>query len=198
MRPNVSRVRASVSRTYPRLDILPFNNLVVLVDKPNVVAPATDCPRPCLSLPTISGIMEALTEAPRTSSFVALAEHQSTTPASFHSGPPVLHYHSDKCKVLVLEEELQDAPVLQRLVSQTQSTATSQAGNDNEGQKIITDVNVWVTSEYALCSAHVCRQRLTRPQQTVIVFRFCFYRPLHSLPYHCSPCDPDSPNTDLY
>lgn len=51
MRPKVSRVRASVSRTYPQSDILPFNNLVVLVDAPNVVAPATDCPRPCLSLP---------------------------------------------------------------------------------------------------------------------------------------------------
>lgn len=94
--------------------------------------------------------MEPLAEAPRASSFIPLVEHQSTTPASFHSGPPVLHYYSDKCRVLVLEEELQDAPILQRLVSQAASAETPRLASDLQGQKAITEVDVWVTSKYAL------------------------------------------------
>lgn len=101
--------------------------------------------------------MEVLTEAPQTGSFVPLAEHQSTTPASFHSGPPVLHYYSDRCKVIVLEHELENAPPL----SQFATKATQPAQSNEQGQtqeingghatkKTIEDVDVWVTSEYVI------------------------------------------------
>lgn len=98
--------------------------------------------------------MEVLQEAPQTSSFVSLVEHQSTTPASFHSGPPVLHYYSDRCKVIVLESEVPSAPALSNLVakaSQPQHSNEEPAAQETNGthiaQKTIEDVDVWVTSE---------------------------------------------------
>ena len=98
--------------------------------------------------------MEVLRQAPRTGSFVPLAEHQSTTPVSFHSGPPVLHYYSDRCKVIVLEDELQHAPALSEFATKlSQSTRSSEQdqpeetnGNHSE-QKTMEDVDVWATSE---------------------------------------------------
>lgn len=110
--------------------------------------------------------MEVLDNAPSTGSFVPLAEHQSTTPASFHSGPPVLHYYSDRCKVIVLEDELQYAPALANFVAKASQPAHSNepAENVEEGtngthltQKTIEDVDVWVTSEYVLL--YVCANR---------------------------------------
>lgn len=98
--------------------------------------------------------MEVLKEAPQTGSFVPLAEHQSTTPASFHNGPPVLHYYSDRCKVIVLEHELQNAPVLSEVVtklSQTNhSNDQSQSNGNDSAKQILEEIDVWVTSEYAL------------------------------------------------
>src|SRR5690349_1313065 len=99
--------------------------------------------------------MEVLNDAPDTGSFIAIAEHQSTTPASFHSGPPVLHYYSDRCKVIVLEHELQSAPALANFVSKATSRAHSndreqqeaedEANGTDSAQKTIEEVDVWVT-----------------------------------------------------
>ena len=100
--------------------------------------------------------MEVLRQPPHVSAFVPLVEHQSTTPASFHSGPPVLHYHSDRSKVRVLQRELINAPAFAPLFdkSQVQNSSTSngdaQANGDTEDVKIIEEIDVWVTSEYAL------------------------------------------------
>jgi len=100
--------------------------------------------------------MEVLNEAPRTGAFVPLSEHQSTTPASFHSGPAVLHYYSDRCKVIVLDEELQNAPALSNLVSKVSVPAHSNDNNPaddadgtNSMQKTLEEIDVWVTSECA-------------------------------------------------
>ena len=100
--------------------------------------------------------MEILREAPRPSSFVPLLEHQSTTPASFYSGPPVLHYYSDRSKLIVLEHEVESvaalAPLLQKATSepgQSHANGTETNGN-SEGlgkEKVVEDVDVWVTSE---------------------------------------------------
>lgn len=96
--------------------------------------------------------MEVLTEAPRTGSFVPLAEHQSATPASFHNGPPVLHYYSDRCKVIVLENELQNAPALSEVVAKlsqaTHSNDQEQSNGSHSAKKTLEDIDVWVTSEY--------------------------------------------------
>lgn len=101
--------------------------------------------------------MEAVREAPKASTFIPLAEHQSATPASFYTGPPVLHYHSDRSKIIVLERDTSGAALLEPLLQHAANTTASQANggaetnghteaNDNE-QKVLEDVDVWVTSE---------------------------------------------------
>src|SRR4051794_2149955 len=105
--------------------------------------------------------MEVLREAPNSSTFVPLSEHQSATPASFYSGPPVLHYHSGRCKVIILERDLNLSSALTSLVRETEKVSTTAKpvtnGNGEQGeeedesvrQKVVGDVDVWVTSEYA-------------------------------------------------
>ncbi|KAJ5322570.1 hypothetical protein N7452_010859 [Penicillium brevicompactum] len=90
--------------------------------------------------------MESLTSAPETSTFVALAEHQSRTPSSFYSGPAVLHYHSQRCKIVILERELLAAPALNALRSESAPTATA-TQDDDEKEVAIDGVDVWVTSD---------------------------------------------------
>ena len=100
--------------------------------------------------------MEVLKDAPRTSAFVPVAEHQSTTPVSFHFGPPVLHYYSDRSKVFVLKGELEYAPVLSNFVArsssqnqadQEQDKSENTNGSSNVAQITLQDIDIWVTSE---------------------------------------------------
>lgn len=99
--------------------------------------------------------MEIFHTPPESSSFVLLAEHQARTPSSFHSGPPVLYYHSKQCRIVLLERDLRASPALKSL---RQSTETAQNGNDTaaageeeeEKETVIDDVDVWVTSEYVM------------------------------------------------
>lgn len=93
--------------------------------------------------------MEPLNTPPETSSFVLLADHQSRTPASFHTGPPVLHYHSKACKLVIFERDLLSIPALNAIRGVSASTANGNgdAGGE-EGREIVIDgVDVWVTSE---------------------------------------------------
>jgi chloride channel, nucleotide-sensitive, 1A len=107
--------------------------------------------------------MEIILEAPEVTAFVPLIEHQSTTPASFYSGPPVLHYHSQRCKVIVLESDLNKSAALQRLAQggEKLSTNGNRNGNNSNGdevgvlppvehtsvQRVVGNIDVWVTSE---------------------------------------------------
>lgn len=100
--------------------------------------------------------MEVLREPPNASSFVPLLEHQSTTPASFYSGPPVLHYYSDRSKVIILEREVGNAPAFAALLQNADAVTSGptngegQANGDpeeTEKQKVLEDVDIWVTSE---------------------------------------------------
>ncbi|GAD98539.1 conserved hypothetical protein [Paecilomyces variotii No. 5] len=104
--------------------------------------------------------MEVLRSPPSTSSFVPLAEHQARTPASFYSGPPVLHYVSERCKVVVLERDLLAAPAINAMRREGSSNTangnengvngSSQAANgeEEEGKEVVLDdIDVWVTSE---------------------------------------------------
>lgn len=116
--------------------------------------------------------MEILREAPKASSFVPLIEHQSATPASFYSGPPVLHYYSDRSKLIILEHEIGSvgafAPLLERPTCQTRSQPHANGTEGTNGnaeepheqgvQKVVEDVDVWVTSEYAYVRAIWCRE----------------------------------------
>lgn len=119
--------------------------------------------------------MEVLHTPPVASSFTPLAEHQSRTPESFYDGPPVLHYHSDRCKVVVLESDLTAVPALNALrgtgagatngdagdasvngsaaaAATTAAAAEQEAEGETTQEKeiVIDDVDVWVTSEYVL------------------------------------------------
>lgn len=100
---------------------------------------------------TTTCTMEALQTAPETSTFVPLAEYQSQTPSSFHSGPPVLHYHSQRCKVVILERDLIATPALNALrgsQSSTNGATDAQGSEDGEGNEVAIDgVETWVTSE---------------------------------------------------
>lgn len=109
--------------------------------------------------------MEVLRSPPSTSSFVPLAEHQAHTPASFYSGPPVLHYVSERCKVVILERDLLAAPAINAMrgevlrnttatgnengVNGSGQAAVSQNGEEEEGKEVVIGgIDVWVTSEY--------------------------------------------------
>jgi chloride channel, nucleotide-sensitive, 1A len=98
--------------------------------------------------------MEVLREPPNVTSFVPLAEHQSTTPASFYTGPPVLHYYSDRSKVIVLQRELSSAPQFGPIFEDASTvTGDSQDGEahlngNSDVQKKAEEVDVWVTSQY--------------------------------------------------
>jgi chloride channel, nucleotide-sensitive, 1A len=110
--------------------------------------------------------MEVLQEAPKSDSFIPLSEHQSATPASFYSGPPVLHYHGGRCKVIILERDLKQSPALTALAQKShEAPATAEPvtngsydhgseADEAEKQKVFDDVDVWVTSEYAASLMH--------------------------------------------
>jgi chloride channel, nucleotide-sensitive, 1A len=104
--------------------------------------------------------MEIIAQAPEVNSFVPLIEHQSATPASFYSGPPVLHYHSQRCKILVLEGDVAKSAEIQRLAQDGEKLNTTNgngsngavteelpAAEDGLAQRIVNDIDVWVTSE---------------------------------------------------
>jgi chloride channel, nucleotide-sensitive, 1A len=97
--------------------------------------------------------MEVLHEPPDSAAFVALAEHQSATPASFYSGPPVLHYHSDRSKVRILQRELDNAPAFLPLFRNSVSVALSESSGDNhvngdsDVERTVDGVDVWATSQ---------------------------------------------------
>jgi len=97
--------------------------------------------------------MEVLREPPNSSSFIPLVEHQSTTPASFYAGPPVLHYYSDRSKLIILEHETDSAaafaPLLEKATSQSHANgaATNGDAGTQGAEKVVEDVDVWVTSD---------------------------------------------------
>ncbi|KAE8152523.1 hypothetical protein BDV25DRAFT_170395 [Aspergillus avenaceus] len=94
--------------------------------------------------------MEPLQTPPDTSSFVLLADHQSRTPSSFHSGPAVLHYHSKRCKLVTLEHEVTATPALHALRSDAAAQAPSQNGEEEAKELVIEGVDIWVTSDKLL------------------------------------------------
>lgn len=94
--------------------------------------------------------MEVLQRPPSASSFTPLAEHQSRTPQSFYGGPPVLHYHSSRCKVVILESDLSASPALNTLRGGA-AVVNGSSGAAHESQErkdiVIDGVDVFVTSE---------------------------------------------------
>lgn len=111
--------------------------------------------------------MEILRQAPQSNTFVSLADHQSTTPASFNDGPPILYYSSDRCKVLVLEHELSTAPAIGELFSNVTKESGSDETNGDASQLEIDDVELWVTSEKLFLYSSTQSKGLTIPYPTI-------------------------------
>lgn len=103
--------------------------------------------------------MDLLREPPNVDGFVPLSEHQSSTPASFYSGPPVIHYYSDRCKVLILDGDLQHSRALaefsqksQAILTEPKSSINGNASeedleNGGDPERFVEEVDIWVTSE---------------------------------------------------
>ncbi|ETI24499.1 hypothetical protein G647_03868 [Cladophialophora carrionii CBS 160.54] len=121
--------------------------------------------------------MEILREAPKPSSFVPLIEHQSSTPASFYTGPPVLHYYSDRSKLVVLEHEAQSIPALAPLLEasapqpdpQPQASTTNGTSDTNATgtQRVITELDVYVTSDKLLLYQNAVNVGLAIPYPSI-------------------------------
>ncbi|KAL8723893.1 MAG: hypothetical protein Q9181_007097 [Wetmoreana brouardii] len=101
--------------------------------------------------------MEILRILPTAEQFTPLANHQSQTPPSFYSGPPVLHQHSPSTTILLNSKDLASSPALATLLPlsqhQRQSNGSAHASSadeidDDSGHDIRTeDIDVWVTSD---------------------------------------------------
>ncbi|KAI4086806.1 MAG: hypothetical protein LQ339_008989 [Xanthoria mediterranea] len=98
--------------------------------------------------------MEVLNSAPVESQFTPLSTHQSQTPSSFYSGPPVLYHHSPSTTILINSHDLESAPIFRKLVSPQQQSngsahhAATEDQTEDLGHEItIQGVDVWVTSE---------------------------------------------------
>ena len=104
--------------------------------------------------------MESIHEAPVAQEFILLAAHQSQTPESFYTGPPVLYHHSPSAILKVHSQDLESAPALVSLFAGAQSKVnghtstnghTEVEGEEEDGTELeVEDAAIWVTSEYSL------------------------------------------------
>ena len=94
--------------------------------------------------------MEVISTAPTESRFTSLSAHQSQTPASFHSDPPVLHHRSPSTTILINSNDLESAPAFHKLAPPQRSNGSAHAAtNEDEGHEItVNGLDIWVTSEY--------------------------------------------------
>ena len=97
--------------------------------------------------------MEIIHDAPQTSSYVPVSEHQSQTPASFYSGPPVLYHQCSSAHLVILDSELRLSPALSKLLENhvigTAAATNGDSGNHQDEDVVISNVEIWVTSEYS-------------------------------------------------
>ena len=89
--------------------------------------------------------MEIINQEPQQSSFVPLPEHQSQTPQSFYSGPPVLYHRSPNARLVVTRADAESSPVLSKLIDVDQ--VQEPAAENREESLVLDGVNIWVTSE---------------------------------------------------
>ncbi|KAK2733356.1 hypothetical protein FQN55_003409 [Onygenales sp. PD_40] len=119
--------------------------------------------------------MEVLHDPPNASSFVPLAEHQSRTPASFYSGPPILHHLSERCKIVILERELSKSTALAGLKPSATASGSSNGAapitatvaEDEDKEIVIDGVDVWVTSERLLLYSQPAKSGVAVPYPSI-------------------------------
>lgn len=117
-------------------------------------------------VPSHHKTMEPLHQPPTLSSFTPLALHQSQTPESFYSGPPVLHHHSPSASLFFHASDLAAAPAAlsglangaggggaRRRVNGEAAVVNGDGGAEDEDEDEeleVEGVDVWVTSEYVV------------------------------------------------
>ena len=144
--------------------------------------------------------MEVTHSAPTADSYTPFSVHQSQTPESFFSGPPVLYHHSPSTTLLINSHELQTAPAIAEFTdtapSSTNGTATYTNGDtetEDAGQELsIPDVGVWVTSESVanLSRIHATDQILTPSQTISAIFQLQECLRLNIISLHLPPRHP--------
>lgn len=103
---------------------------------------------------------------PSLDSFTPLSEHQSSTPNTFFSETPVLHYHGANARALIAPEHLSVLPIFTPAQNGTKSgeEASSNGQNGTEhtngvatstltGQQVF-PVDIYVSSSYVLYLLH--------------------------------------------
>jgi len=101
--------------------------------------------------------MEVIHTPPTRESFIPLSTHQSQTPESFFSGPPVLYHHSPAATLKTHKSELLVAPALQSLFGDGKTSVNGNTdsnghppGADDELEDEAHGVDIWVSSEYPM------------------------------------------------
>ena len=99
--------------------------------------------------------LEVIHERPGDDAFTPLSTHQSQTPSSFFSGRPVLHYHVPRAHVVTTKSHsetlsLSGTPSTDSTANPNAPGINGESHADAGGQDVVlSDVAVWVTSEYA-------------------------------------------------
>lgn len=86
---------------------------------------------------------------PSLDSFTALADYQASTPATFYSTKPVLHYYGHRSYVLIAPEFLDALPVFYISESEAINGTASTKPRFAFGQNVFM-VELFVTSQYVL------------------------------------------------
>ncbi|KZF20401.1 hypothetical protein L228DRAFT_285109 [Xylona heveae TC161] len=105
--------------------------------------------------------VEILRAAPAASSFVALSEHETQTPETYHDNKPILHYHTSNAHVVLSKADIEEFTIASELAhgkpaleaddtgvngsaaTNGESTTSSSTSND----LVLDGFDVWVTTE---------------------------------------------------
>ena len=102
----------------------------------------------------IPSAMEVIREAPSSDAYIPLSTHQSQTPESFYSGPPVLYHHSPSATLQIHASDVAAAPAFSGFaegapVNHVNGSAIANGDHEEEEDREISipNVDIWVTSE---------------------------------------------------
>jgi hypothetical protein len=121
-------------------------------------------------------------EAPALDSFTPLTEHQSQTPTTFFDAKPILHYHAQTARALISRGQVQNLPIF--TVSQT-----TEAGQESEDDRVVEEVEVFVTSELVFCPLDVQAGLMNCPQKSNVIQHFEIQGRVNSVPRNLSACN---------
>lgn len=92
-------------------------------------------------------------EAPALDSFTSLADHQSQTPSSFYNAKPVLYAYMTSAYATSSIEHVPKLPIFNEAHHQDSEVVQHEETQDGDTvEKVRVNVDVFVTSEYALSS----------------------------------------------